>query len=62
MSVNAPNKVKSLLNYITGSVGGWRNQCRHIGGLDYFIESGSEDIYFNEMNTLWYVWFIRHSI
>ena len=53
MSVNAQNKAKSLLNYITGSVGGWPSNTNIaiVAGLDYFIESGSEDIYFNEMNT-----------
>ena len=53
MSVNAQNKAKSLLNYITGSAGGWPSNTNIaiVAGLDYFIESGSEDIYFNEMNT-----------
>ena len=42
MSVNAQNKAKSLLNYITGSVGGWPSNTNIaiVAGLDYFIESG----------------------
>jgi len=51
MSVN--NKAENYLNYITGSAGGWPSNT-NIGissGIDYIIESGSGDIYFNEMNT-----------
>ena len=53
MSVNAQNKAKSLLNYITGSAGGWPSNTNVaiVAGLDYFIEETTDDIYFNEMNT-----------
>jgi len=47
------SKAENLLNYITGSAGGWPNNT-HIGimaGVDYIKETGSDDIYFNEMNT-----------
>lgn len=47
------SKAENLLNYITGSAGGWPNNT-HIGimsGVDYLVETGSNNIYFNEMNT-----------
>ena len=51
MSVEA--KVLNLVNYITGSAGGWPNLSRAgiVGSVDYTIESGSDDIYFYELNT-----------
>lgn len=51
MSVEA--KVLNLVNYITGSAGGWPNLSRAgiVGSVDYAIESGSDDIYFYELNT-----------
>ena len=47
------NKVKNIVNYITGSGGNWPNLSRAgiLGGFDYIIETGSNDIYFCEMNT-----------
>ena len=53
MSVIAQNNAESLLNYITGSAGGWpaNTNVGIIVGTDYFIESGSNNIYFNEINT-----------
>jgi hypothetical protein len=51
MSVN--NKAENYLNYITGSGGGWTSNTNQAiaANLDYIIESGSGDVYFNEMNT-----------
>ena len=53
MSTTAQNKAKSLLNYITGSSGGWptNTNVAIVAGLDYFIEESTDNIYFNEMNT-----------
>lgn len=51
--MSVQTKITNLLNYITGSAGGWPTNT-NIGimsGVDYVIESGSNDIYFNEMNT-----------
>jgi len=51
--MSVQTKVENYLNYITGSGGGWPTNT-NIGvmaGVDYIIESGSNDIYFNEMNT-----------
>ena len=51
--MSVQSKITSLLNYITGSAGGWPTNT-NIGimaGVDYIVESGSGDIYFNEMNT-----------
>jgi len=51
--MSVETKVENYLNYITGSGGGWPTNT-NIGvmsGVDYIIESGSNDIYFNEMNT-----------
>ena len=49
MSVN--NKAENYLNYITGSGGGWTSNTNQAiaANLDYIIESGSGDVYFNEM-------------
>ena len=46
-------KITSLLNYITGSAGGWPTNT-NIGimsGVDYIKEETTDNIYFNEMNT-----------
>ena len=47
------SKSKSFWNYITGSAGGWPNKSRAaiIGGIDFTIESGSDEIKFFENNT-----------
>ncbi len=46
-------KSENLLNYITGSAGGWpaNTKVGILGNLDYLVETGSNDIYFIEMNT-----------
>ena len=51
--MSAQTKIENYLNYITGSGGGWPSNTNVgvVGGVDYIIESGSEDIYFHEMNT-----------
>ena len=51
--MSAETKIKNLLNYITGSAGGWPSNTNVsiLMGVDYFIETGSNDIYFSEMNT-----------
>jgi len=51
--MSAESKIKNYLNYITGSAGGWPSNT-NVGilvGIDYFIETGSNNIYFSEMNT-----------
>ena len=47
------SRSKSFWNYITGSAGGWPNKSRAgiIAGLDFTIESGSDEIKFFESNT-----------
>ncbi len=47
------SRSKSFWNYITGSAGGWPNKSRAaiIGGIDFTIESGSDEIKFFENNT-----------
>ena len=47
------SRSKSFWNYITGSAGGWPNKSRAaiIAGIDFTIESGSEEIKFFENNT-----------
>ena len=51
--MSVETKITSLLNYITGSAGGWPSNTNVsiLMGVDYFIETGSNDIYFSEMNT-----------
>tara|TARA_X000001382_G_scaffold83622_2_gene59185 strand:+ start:965 stop:2317 length:1353 start_codon:yes stop_codon:yes gene_type:complete len=51
MSVNS--KAVNFLNHITGSAGGWpaNTNVGIIGNLDYIVKTGSNDIYFVEMNT-----------
>ena len=46
-------KAENYLNYITGSAGGWPSNTNIAiaANMDYIIESGSDDVYFNEMNT-----------
>jgi len=51
--MSVQTKIENYLNYITGSGGGWPSNTNIgiVGGVDYIIESGSDDIYFHEMNT-----------
>tara|TARA_B100001057_G_scaffold82991_1_gene78579 strand:- start:2690 stop:4954 length:2265 start_codon:yes stop_codon:yes gene_type:complete len=51
--MSAETKITNLLNYITGSAGGWPSNTNVsiLMGVDYFIETGSNNIYFSEMNT-----------
>ena len=51
--MSVQTKIENYLNYITGSGGGWPSNTNVgiVGGVDYIIESGSDDIYFHEMNT-----------
>ena len=51
--MSVETKVLNLVNYITGSAGGWPSLSRAgiVGSVDYVIESGSDDIYFFELNT-----------
>ena len=51
--MSAETKITNLLNHITGSAGGWptNTNVSILMGVDYFIETGSNDIYFSEMNT-----------
>lgn len=51
MSVDT--KSESFLNYITGSAGDWPNLSNSgiLCNVDYLVETGSNNIYFNEMNT-----------
>ena len=51
--MSVETKVLNLVNYITGSSGGWPSLSRAgiVGSVDYVIESGSDDIYFYELNT-----------
>jgi len=46
-------KIENVFNYITGSAGGWPTNTNTgiMVGMDYILESGSDDVYFNEMNT-----------
>ena len=51
--MSVQTKIENYLNYITGSAGGWPTNT-NIGimaGVDYIVESGSDNIYFHEMNT-----------
>ena len=51
--MSAETKITNLLNYITGSAGGWptNTNVSILMGVDYFIETGSNNIYFSELNT-----------
>ena len=51
--MSVQTKITSLLNYITGSAGGWPTNT-NIGimaGVDYIKEETTDNIYLNEMNT-----------
>jgi intein/homing endonuclease len=51
--MSVQTKIENYLNYITGSGGGWPSDTNVgiVAGVDYIIESGSDNIYFHEMNT-----------
>ena len=51
--MSVQTKIENYLNYITGSGGGWpaNTNTGIMVGVDYILESGSDDVYFNEMNT-----------
>ena len=51
--MSVQTKIENYLNYITGSGGNWPSNTNIgvIGGVDYIVESGSDNIYFHEMNT-----------
>ena len=46
-------RTKEFINYITGSVGDWPSLSNAgiLGGMDYIIESGSNEVKFVEFNT-----------
>jgi len=51
--MSVQTKITNLLNYITGSAGGWPTNT-NIGimsGVDYIKQETTDNIYFNEMNT-----------
>jgi hypothetical protein len=51
--MSVQTKIENYLNYITGSGGGWpaNTNIGIMSGVDYIKESGSDNVYFNEMNT-----------
>ena len=51
--MSVKTKSENYLNYITGSAGGWPSNTNIAitANMDYIIESGSDNVYFNEMNT-----------
>jgi len=51
--MSVETKITSLLNYITGSAGGWpaNTNIGIMSGVDYIKEETTDSIYFNEMNT-----------
>tara|TARA_R100000781_G_scaffold51398_1_gene33863 strand:- start:1023 stop:2828 length:1806 start_codon:yes stop_codon:yes gene_type:complete len=51
--MSVESKSKNLLNYITGSGGGWPSNTNIgvISGVDYIKQETTDNIYFNEMNT-----------
>jgi len=51
MSTTAQNKANIILNTITGSSWPSNTNVGILTSLDYFIEEGTNDVYFNEMNT-----------
>ena len=50
------SKAKEFWNYVTGSAGGWPTLSRAgiLAGLDFTIESGSNEVKFFENNTNMY--------
>ena len=51
--MSVQTKIENYLNYITGSGGGWpaNTNIGVMAGIDYIEESGSGNLYMNEMNT-----------
>jgi len=51
--MSAQLKTIEFINHITGSAGGWPSlsNAAIIGGMDYIIESGSNEVKFVELNT-----------
>ena len=51
--MSVQTKVKSFLNYVTGSAGGWPSlsNASIVGGMDFVEQTGSNDVYFIEYNT-----------
>ena len=51
--MSVETKITNLLNYITGSAGGWpaNTNIGIMSGVDYIKEETTDSIYFNEMNT-----------
>jgi len=51
--MSAETKIVNLFNYITGSAGGWPSDTNVgvLASVDFLIETGSDDIYFPELNT-----------
>ena len=51
--MSVQTRVESFLNYVTGSAGGWPSlsNAAIIGGMDYVVQTGSNDVYFIEYNT-----------
>ena len=51
--MSVESKSKNLLNYITGSGGGWPSNTNIgvISGVDYIKQETTDNIYFNEMNN-----------
>ena len=51
--MSVQTKVENYLNYVTGSAGGWpaNTNVAVIGNIDFITESGSDDVYMNEINT-----------
>ena len=51
--MSVQTKVKSFLNYVTGSAGGWPSlsNAAIVGGMDFVEQTGSNNVYFIEYNT-----------
>jgi hypothetical protein len=51
--MSAQLKTIEFINHITGSAGGWPSlsNAAIIGGMDYIVESGSNEVKFVELNT-----------
>ena len=51
--MSVQSKTIEFINHITGSAGGWPSlsNAAIIGGMDYIVESGSNETKFVEYNT-----------
>ena len=51
--MSVQSKTIEFINHITGSAGGWPSlsNAAIIGGMDYIVESGSNEVKFVELNT-----------